>query len=279
MISEITGVDSLYEVPDVLWNRITPLLPPRNRKRKKAGRPRMNDRKAMSAIFYVLRTGCQWNALPRSLGASSTVHDRFQEWRKAGVFKRMWIDSLLLYDKESGIDWKWQAMDDGVITKVPLGGKGTGANPTDRAKSGTKRSVLVDGKGVPISVSVDGANRHDMKMSKATLQSIVIYRPKPTMRSKQHMCLDKGYDFPEVYELLEEYEYTIHIPLRGEKTSNKRNTIPGYRARHWVVERTYSWMNRFRRLLIRWDKKVENHIAMLHFACAWITYRRAGVFG
>jgi putative transposase len=159
------------------------------------------------------------------------------------------------------------------------GEKCTGANPTDRAKSGTKRSVLVDGKGVPISVSVDGANRHDMKMSKATLQSIVIYRPKPTMRSKQHMCLDKGYDFPEVYELLEEFGYTIHIPLRGEKTSNKRNTVPGYRARHWIVERTHSWMNRFRRLLIRWDKKVENHIAMLHFACAWITYRRAGVFG
>jgi transposase len=166
-----------------------------------------------------------------------------------------------------------------LLQKHLLGEKCTGANPTDRAKSGTKRSVLVDGKGVPISVSVDGANRHDMKMSKATLQSIVIYRPKPTMRSKQHMCLDKGYDFPEVYELLEEFGYTIHIPLRGEKTSNKRNTVPGYRSRHWIVERTHSWMNRFRRLLIRWDKKVENHIAMLHFACAWITYRRAGVFG
>jgi transposase len=124
VISEITGVDSLYEVPYVLWNRITPLLPPRNRKRKKkTGRPRMDDRKAMSAIFYVLRTGCQWNALPRSLGASSTIHDRFQEWRKVGVFRRMWIDSLLLYDKETGIDWKWQAMDGGVITKAPLGGK------------------------------------------------------------------------------------------------------------------------------------------------------------
>ena len=122
MISEITGVDSLYEVPDVLWNRITPLLPSRNRKRKKTGRPRMNDRKAMSAIFYVLRTGCQWNALPRSLGASSTIHDRFQEWRKAGVFKRMWIDGLSVYDKKIEIGWKWQAMD-GVIRKAPLGGK------------------------------------------------------------------------------------------------------------------------------------------------------------
>ena len=61
----------------------------------------MDDRKAMSAIFFVLRTGCQWNALPRCLGASSTVHDRFQEWRKAGVFKRMWIDGLAMYDKKN----------------------------------------------------------------------------------------------------------------------------------------------------------------------------------
>ena len=69
-----------------------PLLYRTRRKKKKTGQPRMDERKAMSAIFYLLRTGCQWNALPRSLGASSTVHDRFQEWRKAGVFKRMWID-------------------------------------------------------------------------------------------------------------------------------------------------------------------------------------------
>lgn len=124
MISEVTGVDSSYCIPDVVWDRIITLLSSsiRRRKKKKAGRPRMNDRTAMSAIFYVLRTGCQWNALPRSLGASSTVHDRFQEWRKAGVFKRMWIDGLSVYDKKTGIDWKWQAMD-GVITKAPLGGK------------------------------------------------------------------------------------------------------------------------------------------------------------
>jgi len=121
VISELTGVESAYEIPDVLWDRITSLLPLREKK-KKTGRPRMDDRRAMSAIFYVLRTGCQWNALPRSLGASSTVHDRFQEWRKADVFKRMWIDGLSVYDKKAGIDWKWQAMD-GTITKAPLGGK------------------------------------------------------------------------------------------------------------------------------------------------------------
>lgn len=129
MISEVTGVDFSYSIPDVIWDRIVALLsssPPasirRRKKKKRTGRPRMDDRKAMSAIFYVLRTGCQWNALPRSLGASSTVHDRFQEWRKEGVFKRMWIDGLSVYDKTNRIDWKWQAMD-GVITKAPLGGK------------------------------------------------------------------------------------------------------------------------------------------------------------
>jgi putative transposase len=76
---------------------------------------------------------------------------------------------------------------DGVITKAPLGEKSTGLNPTDRSKSGTKRSILVDGKRVPLGVSVDSANRHDMKMSKATLQNIAIYRPQPTIRLKQYM--------------------------------------------------------------------------------------------
>ena len=97
-------------------------------------------------------------------------------------------------------------------------------------------------------------------MTKATLQSMVIYRPEPTIRLEQHMCMDKGYDFPEVYELLEEYGYTIHIRLRGEERSNNKEEegIPKYRARRRVVERTHSWMNRFRRLLIRWEKRIEN---------------------
>ena len=165
-----------------------------------------------------------------------------------------------------------------LLQRHLLGEKGTGANPTDRAKCGTKRSMVVDGKGVPLGITVDAANRHDMKMTKTTLQSIVVDRPEPTTRAKQHMCMDKGYDYPEVYELLEDYGYTIHICLRGEYRVNCKR-IPRYRARHWIVERTHSWMNRFRRLLIRWEKKVENYIAMLHFACTCITYRAAGLFG
>ena len=121
MISEITGVDSLYEIPDVLWDRIVPLLP-QLKEKKKRWSSKNERQEGDERYFYVLRTGCQWNALPRSLGASRTLHDSFQEWRKAGVFKRMSIDGLLEYDKKTGIDWEWQAMD-GVITKAALGGK------------------------------------------------------------------------------------------------------------------------------------------------------------
>ena len=187
----------------------------------------------------------------------------------------MWIAGLLEYDHKKGLEWEWQAID-GSMTKAPLGGPGTGANPTDRGKKGTKRSILTDGKGIPLSVTVDGANRHDKKLVKETLDAILFERPSPD-EGIQNICMDKGYDFPDIRQLVKEYGYTAHIKSRGEE--NIRIQIPGFRARRWVVERTHSWINRFRRLLIRWEKKVENYLAMLQLACAWIIFRAAGLFG
>jgi transposase len=115
------AVDDGWRIPDELWARIEPLLPPKE-PQPKGGRPWIPDRQAMDGIFYVLRTGCQWKALPRTIGAASTVHDRFQQWVKAGVFRRLWEAGLLEYDALKGIDWEWQAMD-GAMTKAPLGGK------------------------------------------------------------------------------------------------------------------------------------------------------------
>ena len=97
-------VDRTYRIPDELWEQIKPLLPPELPK-PRGGRPRMDDRKAMEAILYVFRTGCKWKALPRSLGAPSTIHDRFQEWRKAGLFERMWKAGLLEYAELRALFW------------------------------------------------------------------------------------------------------------------------------------------------------------------------------
>ena len=137
---------------------------------------------------------------------------------------------------------------------------------------------MTEGHGLPIGLAVDGANRNDFKMMQATLESMAVERPQPTAEQGQRLCLDKGYDYAEVREILGQWGYTAHIRTRGEEAHDKA-CIPGYRARRWVVERTHAWMNRFRRLLIRWEKKVENYLGMLHFACAFICFRAAGIVG
>jgi putative transposase len=157
-------------------------------------------------------------------------------------------------------------------------GKKTGKNPTDRGKLGTKRSVLTDGRGVPLGVEVSGANTHDLRLLQGTLNSKPIRRAKPTKRKQQHLCLDKGYDSKDARHYLRQRHYVPHIKSRGEEAHDLK-TKSGYRARRWVVERTHSWTNRFRRLLIRWEKKADNYLAFLHFSFAWTTLSSAGVLG
>ena len=131
---------------------------------------------------------------------------------------------------------------------------------------------------MPIGLAVDGANRNDFKMAQATLESIPVKRPKPTKKAPQGLCLDKGYDYDEVRDLADEFRYTLHLRTRGEEAQAIKREA-GFKARRWVVERTHSWMNRFRRILIRWEKKPENYLGLLHFVCAIITFRCSGLFG
>jgi transposase len=135
-----------FLIPDELWRKIEPLLPVRrNTHRFGGGRPRASDRRCMDGIFFVLRTGCQWNALSATgICPSSTAHDRFQEWVRAGVFLRLWEAGLLEYDRLKGIDWRWLSMD-GAITKAPLGG---GKNrPESRGPRQARRETLAADRG------------------------------------------------------------------------------------------------------------------------------------
>ncbi|HEX8905222.1 MAG TPA: IS5 family transposase [Longimicrobiaceae bacterium] len=265
-----------WAVSDELWAKVAPLIPPAP-PRPKGGRRRVPDRQIFAAIVYILRTGIQWNALPRELGASSTVHDRFQEWERAGLFQRLWQAGLAEYAELQGIEWRWQALD-GAMTKAPFGGAATGPNPTDRGKAGVKRSLLTDGAGLPLAVVVDGANRNDMKLVAATLDGLVIARPAPTDEAPQHLCLDAGYDYEAVREEVAARGYTAHIRSRSQEARDK-GAHPGGRARRWVVERTHGWLNRSRRLLVRWEKKLPNYLAFVHLACAQLILGKLAVSG
>ena len=139
-------------------------------------------------------------------------------------------------------------------------------------KKGTKRHLLVDGRGVPLSLVVTGANRHDVSQLELVLEEIIIDRPKDI---KQNLCADKGYDGDPALQVIVSNGYIPHVKTRGQEIQKKRNH-PGWKARRWVVEVSHSWFNRFRKILVRYEKLTETYMALLHMAAAIIAYRKAG---
>jgi putative transposase len=153
-------------------------------------------------------------------------------------------------------------------------GKKIGPNPTDRGKCGTKLSLATDAAGVPLAVVVAGANCNDHKLLAPTLAETEIVRPK--LPRLPGLCLDKGYDYPITRELAVAYDYHLHLRCRGE---DRLQRCPHWKPRRWVVERTHSWFHRARRLLVRWEKKASNFLAMVHLACALTTLDAISIFG
>ena len=127
-------------------------------------------------------------------------------------------------------------------------------------------------------LAIEGANRPDMKLVTHTLVSVPQSIEDKRLlllasgHSQQGLCMDAGYDYAQVREIAWEFGYTAHIRSRGQEIKARE---AGKRARRWVVERTHSWLNRYRRLLVRWEKKAHNHLAMLHFACALIAWNQS----
>lgn len=130
---------------------------------------------------------------------------------------------------------------------------------------------------MPIGVAVAGANVHDQKLVKETFESIPVRRPRTKLRRRQHLCLDKGYDAQSIRSLAARRRYIAHIPRKGEAAQRPHRRKA--KARRWVVERTHSWTNRARRLLIRWEKKARNYLGFLHLQFALTAWNLAGVFG
>src|SRR4051812_26602484 len=175
------------------------------------------------------------------------------------------------------------------IYKVAFRGVMTGNNPTDRSKLGTKRHILTDKKGIPLSAVISPASTHDIKLVTDVVDCMVLKRPSSSSSSKQnsrrrklqHLCLDKAYNSePEGQELIKR-GYVLHIPYKKKKgkevDEGKTEAIPNrkkHSPKRWVVERTNSWHNRFRKLFTRYEKKVENYLGLVQFSCSIIIYRK-----
>jgi putative transposase len=152
-------------------------------------------------------------------------------------------------------------------------GDHVGPNPTDRAKNGTKRRLIVEADGGPLGVVVAGANVHDSQLLRQTIEAIVVDRPEPTDDAAQHWCLDKGYDNPTGRTAADENHYVPHIRRIGEEKLDERNR-KRHPARRWVVERTLSWMSKCRAILIRYAKKSCNYLGLIQLCCGLLWYRR-----
>lgn len=267
-------LDTIWEVPDAMWARIEPLLSAWYDRAGRRGQPHVDFRPVVNGIIFRMRTGAQWNQLPRKFGADSTVHRWFQRWNEDGVWRIMWAVLLTECDELGDVDWRWQAAD-GVMNKARFGGQeAIGPNPTDRAKPGVKKSITVERRGGPTGVTIAGANRPDCKMLSETINAIVVERPDPAV-FEQNMCLDKGYDNPSGHTAVQDAGYIPHIRRIGEEKLDpndpRRKNRP---ARRWVVERTIAWLQKCRGILIRYDKKDTNYLGLVELACALLWYRR-----
>lgn len=261
---------TIWELPDELWERISRVLD-RHYPVAATGRPRADLRRVLDGVIYRMRSGVQWNRLPREFGADSTVHGWFQRFVSDGVLQEIWAELVRECEELGGVRWEWQAAD-GVMGKSRFDGDARGPNPTDRAKSGTKKHLIVEQDGGPLGVVIAGANVNDHKLLAATIDAIVVQRPDPT-QVLQHLCLDKAYDNKATDEVCVQAGYTAHVRRIGEEKldGSGEKTHP---ARRWVVERTIAWLQRCRAILIRYDKKAANYEGLIQLASALLWHRR-----
>lgn len=256
-------------LPDALWDLIDPLLPARPL-RPRRGRPRVPDRACLTGIVFVLRSGIPWEMLPQELGSGCgmTCWRRLRDWQHAGIWDLMHFALLDWLARQGEIDWSRAVVDSCSVRAVSGGGQ-TGPNPTDRAKRGSKRHVICDGHGVPLAVRLTGANRHDSQEAMPLVDAIPPLqgeRGRPRCRPD---CVlgDRAYDAETIRRGLR----ARHIlPLLAVRRTRHGSGLGRWR---WVVERTFAWLNQFRRLRVRYDKRTDIHEAFLSLGCALICWQ------
>lgn len=259
-------------VSDELWEMVQPLLPPAKPRRfRYPGRRRIDDRKALTGILFVLKSGIPWEMLPKEMecGSGMTCWRRLKEWHEAGVWQS--LHELLLSRPQgaNALDWSRACVDSASVRAVGGGGK-TGPNPTDRRKPGSKHHVITDANGTPLAAILTGANRHDVTQLLPLVDAVPPVRGKRgrPRRRPERLYADRAYDSREHRESLRSRHITPVTAKRG-------SGLGGYQ---WVVGRTLAWLHQSRRLRVRYERRDDIHEAFLSIGCSLICLRRLSSF-
>ena len=251
---------------DPLWDQFAALLPPRPTYVAThpwgCHRRRIGDRIVFDKLIQVLRFGCSYEAIADSTCSATTIRDRRDEWIELGVFAALARIARESYDRIVGLLLDHLAVD-GCITKAPGGGEVAGPSPVDRRKQGMKRSVLVEGYGIPLGRVLAGAQRHDSPLLDPTLDLLADLGPLP---GEITVHLDAGYDSGKTRQTLTERGLRGQIAHKGEKA-------PIQASRRWHVERTNAWHNAFNRFQRCYERREKVVDAFFDLADAIITVR------
>ena len=250
-----------------------PLLPQVKRNPRYPGRPRLDDRKVLNGILFVLYTGIRWEFLPQELGYGSgmTCWRRLRDWNEAGVWQR--LHELLLAELRGAglLDFTRAAVDSSHL-RAMKGGPATGPSPVDRAKAGSKHHLIVEAHGIPLAAITTGGNRNDVTQLLPLIGAIPPVRGlrgRPRQRPR-HLYADRGYDHETYRDQVRALQITPHIARRGTEHGS------GLGVYRWVVEGAIALLHWFRRLRIRWEIRNDIHHAFVTLGCAIICWRRLG---
>jgi transposase len=252
-------------VVEAVWAATEPLLPRRPFDDHPLGchRPRIPDRQCFVGILYRLVTGCSWDVAGRlGVGGETTLRRRRDEWHAAGVFDLLAEEAIAAYDRIIGLDLSEVALD-GSQHKAPMGGEGTGPNPTDRGKSGWKWSLATDRHGIPLGWAVDAANRNDQLLVAPTLDAV---GARGLLAEIGTLHLDRGYNSSRVLRDCADRDLTDVVCPKCRPAGEGRVKTRVPLGLRWPVERTNSWLSNFGQLRRNTDRFIHQRLAQLAVA-------------
>ena len=250
-------------LPDELWAIIEPVLP-KWVPSPKGGHPRLDDRKALTGILFVLKTGIPWEDLPREMGCGCgmTCWRRLRDWQADGTWEKIHKVLLDRLRENDQLDYaRW--IIDSSSTRAAYGGEATGPSPVDRAKPGSKHHVITEANGIPLAASVTAANANDVT------ELAPLFNEVPPVAGKvghpktkpDAMMGDRGYDSEPHRQGLRNLGVEPQLAAKGTEHGS------GLGAFRWVVERTLGWTHQNRRLRVRYERRADIHQAFLTIAC------------